>query len=540
MTADTADIRQYLTSAYSDEELTTICWDYFRNVSNNFAEGMTKGQKIQLLLDHCQRRDLMPNLLAALERDRPDQYRKRFAPLVAESGPAAAPRGRDPHQVFISHAHEDAEFAHRLAADLQARGWRAWIAPDSIRPGEKWAEAIDRGLDESSVFVVVLTPFAVSSGWVKTETYAAIELAQRGEALFIPAEVAGCKPPMTWRAFQWIPFAGRYESGLTELLAAIETRAWRAGIEASAGFSGPRAQPAEASIPKDHLNTHSAAAQASVSQPAVPRVVPVPAAQPVPSPDLLTIESPAHLELVRVPAGEFLMGSDPKVDAQAYDDEQPQHRLTLPEFYIGKYPVTNEQYAAFVKATRRTVPQHWNNGQIPVGKEGHPVVNVTWQDAGAFCLWLSQASGKPLRLPTEAEWEKTARGRDGRIYPWGDKPPAKELGNLGGSVDATTPVGQYPAGASPCGALDMAGNVWEWTSSLWGKDWQKPKFGYPYDPKDGRENIGSPDAIRRMLRGGSWLDSQRYARCACRGRNVPIFFAGYIGFRVVVSQLLNL
>ncbi len=182
------------------------------------------------------------------------------------------------------------------------------------------------------------------------------------------------------------------------------------------------------------------------------------------------------------------------MDKQASDDEQPQHRLTLPEFYIGKYPVTNEQYAAFVKATGQAAPRHWKNGQIPAGKENHPVVNVSWRDAVAFCRWLSQASGKSLRLPTEAEWEKAARGRDGRIYPWGNQPPTKELCNFGGNVGDTTPVGQYPAGASPCGALDMAGNVWEWTGSLY-----RP---YPYQPEDGRN---SPDGEGpRVVRGGSW------------------------------------
>jgi hypothetical protein len=121
MPTNTADIRQYLTSSYSDEELITLCADYFRDVYDNFAVGMTKTAKIQLLLDHCQRRDLMPNLLAALERDRPEQYRNRFGPAVVEPSPATAPPGRDPRQIFISHAHEDAEFAHRLAADLRAR-----------------------------------------------------------------------------------------------------------------------------------------------------------------------------------------------------------------------------------------------------------------------------------------------------------------------------------------------------------------------------------------------------------------------------------
>ncbi len=360
MPTNTADIRQYLTSAYSDEELTTLCFDYLRDVYDNFAVGMTKAAKIQLLIDHCQRRELTPNLLAALERDRPDQYRKRFGSVTAEPGPIAAPRGRDPRQVFISHAHEDAEFAHRLAADLAARGWRPWIAPDSIRPGEKWVEAINRGLEACGVFLVALTPAAVASKWVTDETNVAKEMHQEGELRFIPLGVVDCRVPPLWRVHQRIPFKDNYAIGLAVLVTELE----------------------------------------SVGSPPEPVV-----------PNLLTIESPIHLELVRVPGGEFVMGSDTKVDKDASSDEQPPHRLTLPEFYIGKYPVTNEQYAAFVKVTGRAAPGHWNSGQIPTGKENHPVVNVSWKDAVAFGQWLSQASGKDFRLPTEAEWEKAARGR---------------------------------------------------------------------------------------------------------------------------------
>jgi formylglycine-generating enzyme required for sulfatase activity len=521
MPTNTADIRQYLTSAYSDEELTTLCADYFRDVYDNFTTGMTKTAKILLLLDHCQRREGMPNLLAALERDRPEQYRKRFGQAAAEPraaaepAPAAIPRGRDPRQVFISHAHEDAEFAHRLAADLQTHGWRVWIAPDSIRPGEKWVDAINRGLEECGVFLVVLTPAAVASKWVTDETNVAKEMHQEGELRFIPLGVVDCRVPPLWRVHQRILFAGRYEHGLAELLAALDPHVGRTGAEASAGASGPRTQPAKASTPEDR--------QPSASRPAVPRVVPVPAAQPVASLDLLTIESPIRVEFVLVPAGEFLMGSDPRVDKDASAAEQPQHRLYLPEFYIGKYPVTNEQYAAFVKATHGAVPRHWENGQIPADKKGHPVVNVTWQDAFAFCQWVSQASGKTIRLPTEAEWEKAARGDDGRIYPWGNDPPTKELCNFGNNVGGTTPVGQYPAGASLCGALDMAGNVWEWTGSLYRR--------YPYQPEDERNS--PDDKGLRILRGGSFGHVALFVRCACRRWPSPFDRNDDRGFRVV-------
>ena len=111
----------------------------------------------------------------------------------------------------------------------------------------------------------------------------------------------------------------------------------------------------------------------------------MPTVQPVAAPDLLTLTTPIHIELVRVPAGEFLMGSDPKVDKDASSDEQPQQRLILPDFYIGKYPVTNEQYVAFVTATRPSTSEHWSGGQIPDSRGNHPATWVSWNDAVAFC-----------------------------------------------------------------------------------------------------------------------------------------------------------
>jgi serine/threonine protein phosphatase PrpC len=210
-------------------------------VRDNFTTGMTKTRMIELLLDYCQRREIMPRLLAALERDRPDQYRQRFGRAVAEPAPVIAPSGRDPRQIFISHAHQDAGFAHRLAANLQKHGWRAWIAPDSIRPGEKWIEAINRGLEESGVFLVVLTPTAVGSEWVKTETNIAIELAHRRELRFIPLEVVKCRAPVLWTAYQHIPFSSQYGVGLAKLLSILGD----VGVHPSAVVSSQHKPPGE-------------------------------------------------------------------------------------------------------------------------------------------------------------------------------------------------------------------------------------------------------------------------------------------------------
>jgi formylglycine-generating enzyme required for sulfatase activity len=259
-------------------------------------------------------------------------------------------------------------------------------------------------------------------------------------------------------------------------------------------------------------------------------------------------------EMVLIPAGEFLMGSDPQKDQSARDEEQPQRRLYLPDYYIAKTPVTNAQYLAFAEATGNQPYSGWEDGRPPEGKENHPVVTLSWHDAMAYCQWLSEVTGKPYRLPSEAEWEKAARGGlgipapqgnqlagnpvPGRLYPWGDQWDPRRCSADQGNKGDTTPVGQYsPRGDSPYGCADMAGNVFEWTRSLWGKEHEKPDFMYPYDPQDGRENPDVGDDVYRVVRGGSFASSRDYARCARRHWVNPDYRYSNIGMRVVVSPI---
>jgi formylglycine-generating enzyme required for sulfatase activity len=230
-------------------------------------------------------------------------------------------------------------------------------------------------------------------------------------------------------------------------------------------------------------------------------------------------------ETVVVPAGEFIMGSDEA------DNERPAHRVYLSYYRISKYLLTNQEYEPFAVATLRR-PGRWSAGRYPEGKGDHPVIEVSWGDAVAYCQWLSSKTGRNYRLPTEAEWEKAASWDPGaekkRRYPWGDDFDPHKCNTVEGNPGTTTPVGQYsPAGDSPYGAADMAGNVWEWCQDWYAEDY------YRCSPSN--DPPGPTAGGLRVLRGGSWFYDQRCARCGFRHRNYPLSRDHHMGFRVVVA-----
>ncbi|RRR75749.1 MAG: formylglycine-generating enzyme family protein [Candidatus Viridilinea halotolerans] len=240
---------------------------------------------------------------------------------------------------------------------------------------------------------------------------------------------------------------------------------------------------------------------------------------------------------VAVPAGPFLMGTPVTQlselamryggTRESYREEAPRHTLELAAFGIAVTPVTNALYAAYVAATDARAPVLWRGPSPPASLLHHPVVDVNWHEVLAFCAWLSsQRPGPPLRLPSEAEWERAARGSDGRTFPWGEHFEPRYANTRESAAAGTTAVTSYAEGASPVGVLGMAGNVWEWTLTL--------DAPYPYQPTDGREALDAPG--RRIMRGGCYANPHGFARCACRFRLAPDVRNEFTGFRLAYTS----
>lgn len=570
---DRAQLREFIKQYFTDDELADLCFDYFPEVQHEFAEGMTKGSRIRLLITYAENRNLQENLRVALYKSRPEGYLHEFGRPIATEPPPPQPQ-RDPNQLFVSHAHQDAEFAHRLANDLKAHGCRVWIAPESIHPGEKWAEAIDRGLQESGVFILVLTPHAVRSTWVRDETYAAIQFEKQGLGRVITLDVDEANAPPLWALRQNISFQSDYERGLQALLQALhfsggadvartpEPQTSQPQIEPNfdqhteiAGEPAENAinwpQAAETIIlPKPSINEMRSEASVGEKSPtsdfeparrkgkgvAVGAMLVFVGAivagclwfinesgwTPYQVTDTQAVTLAEDVKTIRVfvPAGSFIMGS--KYGDQ---DELPTRQVKLDPFWIDRTEVTNNQYRACVDAgacapvyknTSATRPNYYNDARFA----DYPVLWVSWKDAAAFCEW---AGG---RLPTEAEWEYAARGPQAPQFPWGNKSPTCSLGRfVPCSSNDTGNVSSYAEGASWVGALNMAGNVMEWVNDFYDD-------GYYADSPD--ENpTGPASGSHRVLRGGSWASNKFSIRAAKRFHLPPDIASNKVGFRCV-------
>ena len=424
-----------------------------------------------------------------------------------------------PLHIFLCHSSSDKPTVRELYQKLSAEGWMdVWLDEEKLLPGQDWDYEIDRALDRSDAVIVTLSTDSVSKeGYIQKELRFALDIAlekPEGTIFILPVRLEDCERPRRLRSIQGIDYfpSERRKSAYARLRRSLELRAKALGIVTDTAPSKPEPVSLSRNVPE--VRSKREIAQV-VKHRSTMRF----------APGGRVIYTFLGMEFVEVPAGNFIMGSSNQDEAR--EDGKSQHTVDIPyDYFMARYPITNAQYAAYMEVQGIKHPvRGWEK------KRDHPVVNVSWNDAMAYCRWWNDLqrnelpSGVVLRLPTEAEWEKAARGTDGLIYPWGDTFDKNKCNTDEGGKNATTRVGAYsPQGDSPYGAADMVGNVWEWTHSLFRK--------YPYEADDGREDENvSGDHVQR---GGSFLGTNQLALAAARYRGAPGFLE-FVGFRVVVA-----
>ena len=383
-----------------------------------------------------------------------------------------------PPKIFVSHSHKDDAFTERLVADLRQAGADAWMDKTDLGAGD-FQDRISKALYDCEWFVLVLTKDALESNWVRQEVNVANILKQSEQIrdlIFIQAgPLEHREMPAFWRVFNIFDATTDYDSARDRTLKAVRL--------------SPSIIPLPPIAP-EHF-PQQLASLGFVGKTVVVNGEPTEYIVP---------------PLCDVAAGPFLMGYDERSITLGYDERS----ITLPAYQIARYPVTVAEYACFVRAGQPE-PSEWQR-QLP--RLDNPVVSMSWYDAVAYAVWLSERTGQPWRLPTDEEWEKAARGPDGCVYPWGDIFDKFRCNTRESDIGGTTPIGTYPNGASSYGTQDQAGNVWEWIAN--------------------RNDISSDV---RVLRGGSWSSVAGDARAACRKLNRPMYVGvlGSIGFRLVVG-----
>ncbi|MEW6401242.1 MAG: SUMF1/EgtB/PvdO family nonheme iron enzyme [Chloroflexota bacterium] len=467
-----------------------------------------------------------------------------------------------PLRVFLCHASQDKPTVQRLYDALKAETWiDPWLDKSKILPGQAWQFVIEKAVDESDVVIVCLSTESVGKdGYVQRELRYAYDLAlekPEGTIFLIPLRLDECEVPRSLRSLHRVDYFGpRKKSGYADLLNALKLRQEQVVQREGSGSTDPV-------IPTTSLRGGSgkilglgwvglgglavtglmsillagnflfqglfAAPTASPTVTATRFATPVRLSTFTPRPPTVTPPTPGMgsrligedgMTLLFIPAGTFTMGSY----SSDQGDEKPEHELNLDAYWIDETEVTNAMYAECVEARKCNPPKFVKSSTRPDYFENpefadYPVIYVTWYDAAAYCSWTGR------RLPTEAEWEKAARGPDGRMFPWGNAEPKDGLLNFQSRLGDTTEVGMYPDGASMYGALDMSGNVWEWVSSLY-----QP---YPYEADDGREDPNPKD--RRSVRGGAWGYGDNHVRSAFRNYYDPMTAYFSLGFRCAQS-----
>ncbi|MBT3711829.1 MAG: SUMF1/EgtB/PvdO family nonheme iron enzyme [Anaerolineae bacterium] len=446
-------------------------------------------------------------------------------------------------QIFISYSRQDMDFVKTLAEDLENEGFDIWYDLTDIDAGDRWAKEIQDGINESEIFVIVVSPNSIKSEWVEKEFLFA---SQRGLKI-VPLLYTFCELPLWLLNIQYVDVVGRnYKKNFQHILDVFNDTGRRNGDreddrqESVPSKGVPKSQipwivgavigvaiilaaifwpkkpaelieeptlaatmipPTETPIPAETETSPTFTATETST-------LPTQTSTPLPT----EIISTRDAVMVLVPSDVFWMGSD-----KGEDDEKPSHTVDLKDFYIDKYEVTNAQYLECVNASKCLKPENttyfFDQNKRFVD---HPVVYVGWQDAADFCAW------RDARLPTEAEWEKAARGIDRFYYPWGSEWHNKKA-NATGADDGysnTSPVMSLEEGKSPYGVFNMAGNVWEWVGG-----W------YDVYPKGDLAASSYFGEVRRIARGGSWNDNKGNILTYKRYDLHPETYNNQIGFR---------
>ena len=450
-----------------------------------------------------------------------------------------------PPRIFLAHAHEDYAAVATLYDRLKQAGYHPWLDKKDLIPGQNWKQEIPKAIKSSALFIACLSQRSIAKqGYVQREFRLALkELAEKppGTIYLIPLRLDPCDIPdlshddygISLGDYHWLDY---FEAdGFARLDLAIK----HAGIPLSQPLQTPSPpippldpvekqpapQPSNTTINNYYGPVGSVANQGTIGNesgqvggsqqqgsevanhatPATPEVKPVSEPQPFQE----ALPNGVLLDMVYIKGGQFFMGYE----------EKSRYQVTVPAFYMGKYPITQRQWK--VVASLPQVERELKSDPSNFKGDNRPVETVSWYQAIEFCKRLSQHAGKQYRLPSEAEWEYACRAGTQTRYSFGDE-LTEEQANFGRNIGQTTPVGQYPANGF--GLYDMHGNVLEWCEDVWHPS-------YEGAPADGSAwTVGSSDS--RLLRGGSWIDYPRGCRSAYRSYGSRDNRLNYFGFRV--------
>lgn len=393
-------------------------------------------------------------------------------------------------RVFLSHSTQDNVWCRPFVAALQAVGYDLFFDEQGLTGSVQWVNTLQSELQAREIFIIALTPTAWASRWVQEEIQLAIATRIATRRTIIPIRLEPTQVEGFLLTRQWVDAVGQDSASVARQVIAL--------LQSAVVVPPP---------------------------PKVRQIVPAPQLVPPIMQNLgysgLIIDGVMVVlpPLCDVPAGPFLLGTDPHREPQFAESEDRQRVVTVSAFQMAKYPVTVLEYYYAIQSGALREPVGWER-QYP--RPNHPVVQISWKSALAYVAWLRDVTGDAWRLPTEEEWQKAARGTDGRIFPWGNQWDPRLANTEQSGIGDTTPVGAYPAGASPYGILDMAGNVNEWCG--------QPPESLQLRP----DPYGESEAVSRgYLVGGSWDDSPAMARTAHRSQLFIGERSDDTGFRLV-------